>query len=116
MLNIPLKLLLPPPHFPLFSLFLFDRFPKGKWSFLFRFFTSSSTTDESVEGGVSPPVFPVTAVTVDPVPVPMRLADSVLDVDVEVVDNWEGGDYRGLFPELNKQIKNSPPGALIDCH
>lgn len=66
---------------PLFLL----RFPKGKCNFLRRFFTSSSTSEESVDGGVSVPIFLSPPATV------FTGTDSLLDVELDVVDSCNQG-------------------------
>lgn len=94
----------------------FDRLPKGKWSFRFRFLTSSSTMDESVDGGVSAIARPNGSTAEPPATVPPTTAaeDSLLDVEVEVVDSW----CTSLLPEeedtIPEEFENSStlPGVV----
>lgn len=50
-----------------------------------RFLTSSSTIDESVDGGVSAALVRTIAAAAA---LAMAVVDSLLDVEVEVVDSW----------------------------
>ena len=87
------------------ALFLFF-FPKGKCSFRLRFFTSSSTTDESVDGGVSAPARTTTGAA-------STGADSLLDVELEVVDNQEIQEKSQSGQDLLDQLPIRLPDALV---